>query len=87
MSKVEDQPSNRITLAGDPAAYFDFTGPGTAEKPNRRMLLAMSVINGDVWFFKLIGPQQAVESQKNNFDEFLKSLELVPAAPAGAAEQ
>jgi hypothetical protein len=79
ITKVEDQPSERTTLAGNPAASFDFSGPGTAEKPNRRMLLAMSVINGDVWFFKIIGPQQVVESQKKNFNEFLKSVEIVGA--------
>lgn len=76
VTRVEDQPSEHTKLAGNDAAYFDFTGPGTAEKPNRRMLLLMSVAKGDVWFFKMIGPQQVVESQKPSFDEFLKSVEF-----------
>jgi hypothetical protein len=80
VTKLEDQPSEPITLAGNPARYFDFNGPGTPEKPNRRMLLVMSVTNGDVWFFKMIGSQQLVESQKKNFDTFLKSVEIVGAA-------
>ncbi|HEV8290531.1 MAG TPA: hypothetical protein VGP94_01345 [Tepidisphaeraceae bacterium] len=81
VAKVEDQPSERIPLAGKDAAYFDFTGPGTPENPNRRMLLAMTVSNNDVWFFKMIGPQQVVGSEKGNFDAFLKSVEI------GGAEQ
>jgi hypothetical protein len=76
VAKVEDQPSERIPLAGKEAAYFDFTGPGTPEKPNRRMLLAMTVNNNEVWFFKMIGPQQVVANEKKNFDAFLKSVEI-----------
>jgi hypothetical protein len=76
VTKVDDQPSERITLAGKPAAYFDFTGPGSEQRPNRRMLLAMSLNNNDVWFFKMIGPQQVVASEKGNFEQFLKSVEI-----------
>ena len=85
VTKVEDQPSSRIQVAGNDAAYFDFSGPGTAEKPNRRLLLAMSVFNNEVWFFKIIGPQQTVASEKKNFEDFLKSLEIAPTA--GGADQ
>lgn len=86
VAKVEDQPSEKIRLAGKDAAYFDFTGPGTPEKPNRRMLLVMTVSNNEVWFFKIIGPQQLVAAEKKNFDDFLKSIELAPARSPGGDE-
>jgi len=79
VTKVEDQPSERIPLAGNSAAYFDFTGPGNEQRPNRRMLLVMSVNNNDVWFFKMIGPQQVIASEKTNFEEFLKSVDVAAA--------
>jgi hypothetical protein len=76
-ARVEDQPSERTTLAGNPAAFFDFTGPGNPQKPNRRMLLVMSVVNNkDVWFFKLIGPQETVAKEKTNFEAFIKSVKF-----------
>ena len=42
------------------------------------MLLVMGMIKGNVWFFKMIGPQQVVENQQSNFDEFLKSVQIGP---------
>jgi hypothetical protein len=77
VSKVEEQPSERMQLAGNPAAYFDMSGPGNADKPNQRMLLVMSVIDGDAWFIKMIGPQKVVASEKSDFEEFLKSIQIV----------
>jgi hypothetical protein len=77
VAKVDDQPTQRIQLAGRPAAYFDFIGPGTPQRPNQRLLLVMSVLDNDVWFFKMIGPQDSVASEKPNFDNFLKSVQFV----------
>jgi len=76
VAKVADQPSQRIELAKNPAASFDFVGPGNEQTPNRRMLLIMSVVNNDVWFFKMLGPQQTVAAEKQNFDDFLKSVQF-----------
>ena len=86
-AKVEDQPSEKIKLAGADAAYFDFVGPGTPEKSNRRMLLAMTVNSNEVWFFKIIGPQQLVAAEKKNFEDFLKSIEMLGTEAAGGADQ
>jgi hypothetical protein len=42
------------------------------------MLVAMTVVGPDEWFFKLTGAPDAVEKQKPAFDAFLKSLEFAP---------
>jgi capsid portal protein len=68
-------PSGRCSWRNS-ALFFDFSGPGNPENPNQRMLLVMSMINDDVWFFKMTGTQQVVESEKGKFDEFLKSVEF-----------
>jgi len=76
VAKEDDQPKQQIQLAGNPAVFFDFSGPGNPDNPNQRMLLVMSMVNDDVWFFKMTGAQQVVESEKGKFDEFLKSVEF-----------
>ncbi|HEV8605443.1 MAG TPA: hypothetical protein VGQ99_08765 [Tepidisphaeraceae bacterium] len=77
VAKADDQPTERIQLAGHPAAYFDFTGPGTPQRPNQRLLLVMTALDNDVWFFKMIGPKDTVAAEKSNFDTFLKSVQFV----------
>jgi len=76
VASENDQPKQPMQLAGNPAVFFDLSGPGTAENPNQRMLLVMTMVNNDVWFFKMIGEQQLVASEKPKFDEFLKSIQF-----------
>jgi hypothetical protein len=76
VATAEEQPTQRIELAGNPAAFFDFSGPGNAQAPNRRMLLVMCAVNKQVWFFKMLGPQETVAAEKQHFDEFIKSVEF-----------
>jgi hypothetical protein len=76
VSKDSDQPTERMQVAGNPAAYFDFVGPGNASAPNRRMLIVMCAVKNQVWFFKMLGPQATVEAEKQHFDEFIKSVEF-----------
>ena len=63
VTNENDQPKQPMQLAGNPAVFFDLSGPGTAESPNQRMLLVMTMVNNDVWFFKMIGEQQVVASE------------------------
>jgi hypothetical protein len=80
IAKPEDNPPQPIKLAGREAAFFDITGPGNPQSPNRRMLLVMSVVNNDVWFFKMLGPQETIKTEKQNFDDFIKSVEFATGA-------
>jgi hypothetical protein len=77
VAKEEDQPVQRMQLGGNPAAMFDMSGPGTPQRPNMRMLLAMVVDGKGVWFFKFIGSHKTVEAEKGNFEAFVKSVEFV----------
>ena len=76
VANENDQRKQPMQLAGNPAVFFDLSGPGTAENPNQRMLLVMTMVNNDVWFFKMTGEQQFVVSEKSKFDEFLKSIQF-----------
>lgn len=76
VAKEDEQPKQPMQLADNPAVYFDFSGPGTAQNPNQRMLLVMTMVNNDVWFFKMIGGQQVIGNEKGKFEEFLKSVKF-----------
>jgi len=57
-----------VTVGGRSGQMYDFAGA------QNRVRVAM-VDNGEqVWFFKLVGPTNAVAQQQPAFDEFLKSV-------------
>jgi hypothetical protein len=71
------------TAAGDqPAVQLQFDNPDAG----KRMLVAISVIGPDAWFFKLTGPPETLDKQKPAFEAFLKSLQFAPAQPEGDAK-
>ena len=39
----------------------EFENPGSAGKPARRMLVALTTTADELWFFKLTGPADVVE--------------------------
>ncbi len=47
-----------------------------------RILGGIFPLPGETWFFKMMGPDQLVEAQRNAFRQFLESVHLVNAAPA-----
>ena len=51
-------------------------------KPAARMLVVISSIGPDMWFFKLTGPASTLDAQRQAFDSFLKSLEFAPEGDA-----
>ncbi len=64
-----------ITIDGTPGSYVRLMGPEAAE-PRLAMLAAM-VVNGEkVWFFKLFGETQLVDSQTQAFREFVESVQF-----------
>lgn len=73
-----------VTVAGVDGHLFDATGPeknGSA----RRMLAAIVRVEGTTWFFRMAGPAEVVDAQKDAFQRFLKSVRFEPGrADAGA---
>jgi hypothetical protein len=78
-----------VSIDGARAVVIDFTGPreATATKPpieqdpgeNRgksRMLAAIVPHQGQGWFFKLLGPDEAVAARAGEFEAFLKTVEF-----------
>jgi hypothetical protein len=65
----------RITVGGTPTDMVDLVGPAAAAGNQRpRMLGAMMTHGQQVWFFKLLGPDDVVGPQKENFEAFVKSI-------------
>jgi hypothetical protein len=80
-SVIKKVPSNGLEIS-----TVDLTGPESAT-PRARMLAAMLPAGGQIWFFKLTGPLDAVAAQKEKFDTFIRSLKPADATapPAQAA--
>lgn len=66
-------PPRPTTVAGKPGVIMDIAGPGKDGQGARRVLVAMTDLGDDFWFFKFQGPAGLVESQKAAFESFLKS--------------
>jgi hypothetical protein len=60
--------------------YVDLTGP-----ERRRMLVAFVTHGGSTWFFKMLGPAEAVGKHKAEFEGFLKSVKF--NGGTGAADE
>jgi predicted small lipoprotein YifL len=66
----------QLDISGQPAWQVDFTGPlsvSNAGEPVRMIVSAVS-FEGKTWFFKLTGPESAVEAEKANYGAFLSSV-------------
>jgi hypothetical protein len=64
------------TINGQPWVLFDATGPENGGQPARRLLVGFTERGGEVWFVKLVGPAGTVGAQKQNFGQFLQSLQF-----------
>jgi hypothetical protein len=79
ITDVQSVPIQEIKLAKDAAGVeIDLQN----EQTKKRMLIAITSppTGGDLWFFKLTGPAETVAAQKQNFDSFLRTVEIVPDA-------
>ncbi len=68
----------RLEVNGLKVGIVDIVDP--AAKSGVHMLGAMVPFEGATWFFKLLGPDPLVASQKAAFVEFVKTLKPAPAA-------
>jgi len=68
----------KTTVGGMEAKVYDFTGPAAADgSPAKRNRVAMvDTPAGDAWFFRLNGPADLVEGQRDAFDALLKSVKF-----------
>jgi hypothetical protein len=64
----------KVTIAGSTASLYDLAGSDPQSKQPTRILAAMLPLQGSTWFFKMIGPDGLVESQKTQFKAFLRSV-------------
>jgi hypothetical protein len=67
-----------LDLPAGKAKLVDLTGPAPAEGGGtRQRTVAVILPHGpQTWFLKLAGPATLVETQRSNFDEFLKSVKF-----------
>ena len=72
-----DAPQKVSLNGGKEALMFDFAGP-KADKPERRVMVALVVRGRDLWFFKILGPADFVAAQKAGFVSFVQSAEFAP---------
>ena len=79
VADAQSVPMQEIKLAKDaPGVELDLENPQT----KKRMLVVITSppAGGDLWFFKLTGPTETVAAQKQNFDSFIRTVEIVPDA-------
>ena len=76
-TKLNSNDAQRVNLGGKEGAVFDFAGP-QADKPEKRVVVAMVFHGSDLWFFKIIGPADLVSAQKPGFMSFVQSAEFGP---------
>jgi hypothetical protein len=69
------QTETAVTIDGVEGQQFNLLGPDNADGP--RGTLAAMVRRGDqMWFFKMTGDRTLVESQREAFAAFLKSVDF-----------
>lgn len=67
-----------VLVSGMAAWQVDFTGPmGTGANGGAARIVTTAVSHdGQTWFFKLAGNDSAIESELDNYAEFLKSVQF-----------
>lgn len=71
----EEQPSESITVAGQPARLFDIAQPGAAGT-RQRMLVVLLARPDMTWFIKMTGSAAALDGQASAFRAFVRTIQL-----------
>ena len=80
-----------LEIAGRPGVQIDILEPIPADgdaATSRRILGAVVTVGNSAWFFKMSGPNAAIEGESGAFDILLQSVRTAapsPAAPASPA--
>lgn len=72
-----------VEVAGEKGSLFEISGKADGSQP-MRIVTAMAHREDASWFYKLSGDTTLVEAQKPAFIEFLKSIQMKPAAPGAS---
>ena len=67
-----------LTIAGKEAWQVDLTGPEGAGPDGQAVRMVVSAVfhDGKTWFFKMVGPNSAVEGELVNYAAFIKSVKF-----------
>ena len=75
-----------VEVGGEQGKLFEVSGRMKDKPDPMRIITAMVHRAGGSWFYKLSGDATLVESQKPNFIEFLKSIQIKETAPSAPVE-
>ncbi len=73
VANLEEQDTRATRISGLDAKVYRFIGPGDAAT-RLGIVVASAQHNGQTWFFKMTGPDQLLQTQKDRFSEFIASL-------------
>ncbi len=79
LDPVDDEHADagqQVMIGNRPWTIHDYTGPAAG---GRRVIIASTDSGGETWYFKLLGPTEAVGGVKGDFDRFLAGIKFSPA--------
>ena len=77
IDKPSQQPAEDIDATNARGVLLEMTGPATAERGARRMLVALFARSGWTWFIKIHGEKTVVDAHRGAFLEFVQSIRFV----------
>lgn len=82
----EAEAGTPIPVAGRDMFFVDLVSdqPVTPDGKKSRILGGIFPLNGETWFFKMMGPADLVESQRDAFRTFLESVQTTGSPADGA---
>jgi hypothetical protein len=66
------------SVAGQPGMFVNYTGPAAPGESPKQVNVAMTIVGGDDWFIKMLGPKSVVTAQQETFRTFVNSLKFSP---------
>lgn len=73
--------AEHVDIVGQHAWRVDFAGTPAGGAGVTRIVGAIVPVSGSAWFFKMMGPDAVVSSQRAAFDEMIASMRAVTPAP------
>lgn len=74
VASVEEQPVERLEVAGAPAQLIDIADESSSESSRARILVVLMMRDDTAWFVKMTGPHEVLESQRDTFLGFARSM-------------
>jgi hypothetical protein len=77
----------KTSIGSTPATLYDMAGKDPKTGQPTRILATSLSVDGTTWFFKMLGPDDLVESEKPHFKEFLQSVRFEGGSTAAQPPQ